>query len=174
MYYICSVKKAKVTYQELRIGNIVHYKNHIKFHTLRVTCLDEKKIKLGGCFRRYDQVIPMPLTKDVLVDWCGFVCDEAKDIYNKNGLKLRYNSERNSAEIQLCGKVLEITSLHQLQNLYYTITGEDIEISEEKIDPCIETYSIVLRATTLEEEMELSRRKLKEIKEMRRAKGLDV
>ena len=174
MYYICSVKKTKVTYRELRLGNIVHYKNHIKVHTLRVTCLDEKKIKLGGCLRRYDQVIPVSLTKDILADWCGFAYNDVKDIYNKNGLKLRLNTEKYIVEVHLCGKVREITSLHQLQNLYYAITGEEIEISEEKIDPCIETYSIVLRTTTLDEEMELTKRKLEEIKEMRRAKGLDA
>ena len=168
------MKKAKVTYQELRLGNIVSYKNHIKFHTLRVARLDEKKIKLGGCLRQYDQIIPVGLTKDILVDWCGFTYDEVKDTYNKNGLKLHYNSGKGSAQIRLCGTIKEITYLHQLQNLYYAIIGEELEVPEENIDSYIETYRITLRTTTLDEEMELTRMKLEEIKEMRKANGLDT
>lgn len=140
MYYICGVKQAKLTYQELRLGNIVHYKNRIKLHTLRVTSLDETKVKVGGRLLRYEQIIPIPLTDEILVDWCGFVYDETMCIYNKNGLKLRLNSEKNCVEIHLCGKVREITGLHQLQNLYYTITREELEISADKIDLEVDTW----------------------------------
>lgn len=133
------MKQAKLTYQELRLGNIVHYKNRIKLHTLCVTSLDETKVKVGGRLLRYEQIIPIPLTDEILVDWCGFVYDETMCIYNKNGLKLRLNSEKNCVEIRLCGKVREITSLHQLQNLYYTITGEELKIAADKIDLEIDT-----------------------------------
>lgn len=140
MYYICGVKQAKLTYQELRLGNIVHYKNRIKLHTLCVTSLDEIKVKLGGCLLRYDQVIPVPLTEKVLTDWCGFVYDDFEDAFNKNGVKLHYNSERSSVEIRLCGRELKITGLHQLQNLYYAITGEELKIAADKIDLEIDTW----------------------------------
>ena len=172
MLYICGVKEAKVTYQELCLGNIVHYKNRVKFHTLRVTWLDEKKIKLGGCLRRYDQIIPVPLTKDILVDWCGFTYDENKDTYNKNGIKLRHNTETNSVLIHLCGKVRELTSLHQLQNLYFAITGEEINVPEEVIDPYIDTWGFLKRKGEHSEEYLEFCRKYNE--QQRGADGYDL
>lgn len=132
--------KAKLTYQELRLGNIVHYKNRIKLHTLRVTSLDEKKVKMGGCLLRYEQVTPVPLTDKVLGDWCGFIYDDLEDAFTLNGVKLHYNSERSSIEISLCGKEREITCLHQLQNLYYTMTGEELEIPVDKVDIEVDTW----------------------------------
>lgn len=129
-----------MTYRELRLGNIVHYKNRIKLHTLRVTSLDEIKVKIRGRMLRYDQIIPVPLTEKVLADWCGFVYDDLEKAFSKNGVQLHYNSERNSVEISLCGKEREITGLHQLQNLYYTITGEELEIPSDKVDLEVDTW----------------------------------
>lgn len=89
---------------------------------------------MGGSLLRYEQVTPVPLTDKVLVDWCGFVYDDLEKAFSKNGVQLHYNSERNSVEISLCGKEWEITGLHQLQNLYYTMTGEELEIPSDKVD----------------------------------------
>lgn len=169
MLYICGVKEAKVTYQELRLGNIVHYKNRVKFHTLRVSYLDEKKIKLGGYLRRYDQIIPVPLTKEILVDWCGFTFDATNNTYNKSRLKLRHNPETNSVLIRLCGKVRELISLHQLQNLYFAITGEEINIPEEVIDPWITTYYYEMRRNPSDEYIRKQHEKLRKLEAMAEA-----
>lgn len=85
---------------------------------------------------------PIPLTEEILKDWCGFKHDTDGYACGKH----------NTSDAAFSGKIdvsrqgdrfylwldcedcfysqsgIEIQSLHQLQNLYFALTGEELEV----------------------------------------------
>ena len=110
---------------ELRIGNIIKLESSI----VHVTHFDIRQISRGSVYE------PIPLTPEIL-DACGFEKD-------KNGeLCLRSLYFIDSAPdggvpsfIQLAigptpvTNMLHINHLHQLQNLYFSLVGEELTIN---------------------------------------------
>jgi len=127
----------------LRIGNFVNTRH---YNILKVTSLDSRK---GYC-NTYEDIYgtstggvikPIPLTEDILLD-CGFsitcdpenvhykinVCNEYNEkfvINRKVGYNVFYIQHKD------CNDYLHFTTqikyVHQLQNLYFALTGKELE-----------------------------------------------
>lgn len=84
--------------------------------------------------RSFENRSPIPLTPDILVK-CGFEIVEFKvheyrlDIH-RSWIMVVKNGEFNlhDAQDEFYSNYIPIKSLHQLQNLYYSLTGKELEI----------------------------------------------
>ena len=80
-----------------------------------------------------EYIDPITLTEEILLK-CGFESDYksiyAKYIPNDGGyFHIKYNSHNNGFYLVLHGfYVARIKHLHQLQNLYFALTGEELNI----------------------------------------------
>lgn len=126
-----------ITASELRIGNLLRacFTNEIT----EVDWLVLKHISDGNIQSPYDTIPvyePIPITTDWLV-WAGF---ESKRIYDEvyEWTSERYKTESSRFRIQsvndfcfLCGNTTnpEIKYVHQFQNLYFTLTGEELKFN---------------------------------------------
>jgi len=83
--------------------------------------------------------MPIPITPEVLKK-CGWElqpCSEAlvKEVYGQDVYSLKSNEDFVLAKVKdgyvfcdhIIGDVKPITSLHQLQNLYFALTGEELK-----------------------------------------------
>lgn len=120
--------------KELRIGNFINVslngKNWIKkvsivgFETLRIVD-NGKNIKV-----EQEWITPIPLTEDILLK-CGF--DSDMILATREG-ELRYygNGRMDIGGYESCTLsmvfISECNYLHQLQNLYFALTGKDLEV----------------------------------------------
>lgn len=117
------------TAKELRIGNIVHdYIGNIR----PVTGQDISNFEAGK-----DKFVPVDLTVDILIKF-GFSKQKYTRNYEKfwdddNGLvQLRVIDEEIARfELYSDGIILSrpIAYMHELQNLYYCLTGEELPVS---------------------------------------------
>ena len=110
---------------ELRVGNYVYYAD--KKTLLKIN---------GGHILYPSQIYPIPLTEDILLK-CGFievfgVKKEYKIKINKKEDILVYNLivEETSIWTDYGGFYLDnqINYIHQLQNLYFALTGNELTI----------------------------------------------
>jgi hypothetical protein len=118
---------------ELRIGNLIQWES--SGHTQAVMKIDE--IGLHTCVNdvKIEDVLPIPITEGFLVKWFGF------DKYdNPNGTPSWCYSKAGDVWIYQTWKDKEffirsfsvrfqknITYIHQLQNLYFALTGEELK-----------------------------------------------
>lgn len=107
-----------MTTRELRIGNIVQ-----GMQVTVVKSLSEREINGWNC----GSFSGIPLTEEVLLK-CGF---EKYDTYSNNGIEL--NFENNEYFLYDSGETRNISDnpvkyLHQLQNLYFALTGKELEV----------------------------------------------
>ena len=125
---------------ELRIGNLVLSNNplyrkdwlgkvlsvlEIKDESVSVVAIDELPYAFtGGQFLKY--IDPIPLTEEILLK-CGFSSPINGWYTSPNKtLEFGFNGE---GKLILMDWFLEITSLHQLQNLYFALTNTELEIN---------------------------------------------
>lgn len=121
---------------ELRIGNCVNYKDKI----IKVTMIGEYGVQSKTGYQIINAKFinpylqPISLTEKWLLD-LGFKRDEYNDktpyYYILNGFRL--NNYMGSLTLnnsnELAGfKPIEIKYVHQLQNLYFALTGEELTI----------------------------------------------
>lgn len=119
---------------ELRIGNWVN----VVDKDYQVTQILEKGVNCGLVGALYDIVKPIPLTEEWLERF-GF---EEKMIYNSihyelgdfkvyididNGLPSGYFDYH---KVSMIGIKAELNHVHQLQNLYFALTGEELQTDE--------------------------------------------
>ena len=109
---------------ELRIGNIIEINGDI----VEVTGVMEHGIyfgKHGYIVNLLDFIKPIPLTDEILRDWCWFnKALRVEDGLTKHGIDLvaagdAYYDNRTGREI---------TTLHQLQNYVYAVSGNELEV----------------------------------------------
>jgi predicted nuclease of predicted toxin-antitoxin system len=109
---------------DLRIGNLVLSKGvpvqieEIMWETVRY-CFGEFPI---------DYVEPIPLTEEWLLKF-GIERRQIKDLisYNTNQLELyQYASNNNKIFFEHADGEVELKYVHQLQNLYFALTGEEL------------------------------------------------
>lgn len=120
---------------ELRIGNMLYCRNTVDvaivelIHKKHFDCRDDY-----GMFTPNGKYEPIPLTEEWLLK-LGFEKDEYNNqkayYYTFNGFKL--NVINGSLVIdnpnQLASaKNIKIEHVHQLQNLYFALTGEELEV----------------------------------------------
>lgn len=119
---------------ELRIGNIVFYNSEndnnepVRYYCtingadLRIMQDDENYLKSHE---------PVPLT-DELLEKCGFkIFPWGYVIKSSNDFGIRLNLKSFVYEVS-GNSAVKIEYLHQLQNLYFALTGEELEINLEE------------------------------------------
>ena len=109
---------------ELRIGNYVNSKrNRYKEDYIEVESIDYQQINIE--FRSYDieDLQGILLTKDWFVK-LGFL-EHCISYYNLNGIVIYYaNTGLNEYRNKDCNIVIKY--VHQLQNLYFALTAEEV------------------------------------------------
>ena len=86
----------------------------------------------GGVEREYyDEFRPIPLTEQWLLDF-GFGKDDFCGMYvsyELNLIKIIHDNKNNTLLVDnLIGKKLFVEYAHQLQNLYFALTGEELQL----------------------------------------------
>ena len=128
---------------ELRLGNYINYKGE----AIKITMIGEygvqsknKDVIINAKFSTPD-LSPIPLTEKKLLN-CGFVKHKAyraggQDEWSgmlawsipSNRLFSNWLFRGNASCLHLVGYInTQIEYLHQLQNLYYELTGEELNI----------------------------------------------
>lgn len=130
--------------EELRIGNLVKIKtsNDAAFYPVYAIDGIGLKVVLGGCrqsegWKEEKLLKPIPITEELLLK-CGFEYQMQEHCFDKSRLRLRlYESRGCSVYIgfaiafrwQWNDANMELKYLHQLQNLFYSLTGKELEVT---------------------------------------------
>lgn len=113
--------------KELRIGNYIVVNGHIIIVEDVLVC----GINLHHDCWLYDidELEPITLTEEILLK-CGFEIKEGRfgNEYHL-GTFVLFTSELLSISFVWDNFIKDIKSLHQLQNLFYALTGEELEIN---------------------------------------------
>lgn len=124
--------------EELRIGNIIE--TPMGCQSIGGVCQAETPyIRLNGNMHigyRLTNCKPIPLTEDILLK-CGFV-SKGKNllghIFAKSFVHYYVTNKRDNFAFRMNTPndtsvfIREIEYLHELQNLYFAITGEELEV----------------------------------------------
>jgi hypothetical protein len=114
--------------QDLRIGNKIFYRNKVT----TVNWQELKWIQEGN-----NNFQPIPLTEEILLK-CGFISGGAKQwlfitLDKKDECYLYFNPlgkgiaiDQNGIE---CSFEIELNYLHQLQNIFFALTNEELTIN---------------------------------------------
>jgi len=121
---------------ELRIGNIIllSWKNAVNPSTRKVDLGAFMDLASNGSGSAYNYE-PIPLTEEWLSKF-GFdkIGKNFRKFYEYNpNLKefvLYYNNSTGFYEIKANNLMCTILSVHQLQNLYFALTGKELELSD--------------------------------------------
>ena len=128
--------------KDLRIGNIVRCTHHLPIgfrvplmiHS-NVTEIRESMVGTGEGFYKLSDIVPIPLTVDILLKVGAKSITETEYIISKATEKdpdIYILKDMNSFYLSTAqgGKYsMGVDYLHQLQNLYYVLTGRDLTIS---------------------------------------------
>lgn len=130
--------------KELRIGNYVRPQNTTGAKSVNgiVFSIDDYRVSVEGNKNQYDYhlLTPIPLSRDILLN-SGFWQAEDYDCYSINifdkfGLGIKYNSNVVIFYVTdvASNGILELPTshkleyVHQLQNLYFALTGKELEV----------------------------------------------
>lgn len=119
---------------ELRLGNIVLFDNKQD----EIFMIGNKMV-YGNKHSHfyYERVHPIPLTPEVLTEWCGFAKDEfwwgdGINYFGNGVVDVCFGNEEVSDILDGVyfgqDKIPGIIHLHQLQNLTYFLTGQEMEV----------------------------------------------
>lgn len=117
--------------QELRIRNIVEWNRHF----LVVRSINQDYIESDLWSKPINELYGVPLTEEILFDWFGF--NKSKlvgyDYKFYNGFFIKYFRVifyPDGCKVSFGGSIIdiEIKYFHQLQNLYFALTGEELEV----------------------------------------------
>lgn len=121
---------------ELRIGNLILVDGEIS----EITGIKKSTVFFSDGFQMFiaGGIEPIPLTEEWLQDFEFHYEGEFSifgSSYTKGGIELTYAKATDGIVI-LCKNVigmnLFIDHVHQLQNLYFALTGEELTIDNEK------------------------------------------
>jgi hypothetical protein len=116
----------------LRIGNLLMMQSFYpedKDRVRRVTELSEKQVQLDGKWVKPDRLVPINITKQILLhsgftqfnwitDSSVFECNYFKCMLDDSGVSLFCDNLTNLKPVK---------HLHELQNLYFDLTGEELQ-----------------------------------------------
>lgn len=119
---------------ELRIGNWVDFSGkYFQVHTLSRKRLQISGVGIGGEVFEYTNINPIPLTPEILVK-CGF----EKDRNGWQKIDSQFSLTENLFPCWLDRMLwpggipnfdnVSLNCVHQLQNLYYCLCGEELNI----------------------------------------------
>lgn len=121
---------------ELRIGNIIYWDSKGKpdnnfLCTHIVKSVDENDVWVQAGYVRIERIKPMPINKSKLILFGFYWTDENNEYLELQltpKIKLTADISNNFSTVVLSPKLneIEINSIHQLQNLYYVLTGEEL------------------------------------------------
>jgi len=123
---------------ELRIGNLIEANGPVM--EVKQITQDWVELYLHGSEsdtwgENLEDCNPIPLTPEILGK-CGFVKNKHKiDVYEKGRIRIWFNG-RGGALAYLIEEdtavghyiPIELSSVHQLQNFIYALTGEELEV----------------------------------------------
>lgn len=129
---------------ELRIGNLVKIKtsNDAAFYPIYAIDGMGLKVVLGGCrqcegWKDEKLLKPIPLAREILLK-CGFEYQTQEHCFDKSCIRLRLWESRGCSVYigsaisfgwQWSDISMELKHLHQLQNLFFTLTGKELEVT---------------------------------------------
>ena len=106
---------------ELRIGNLVEYKfSNTGFQNVEFTLKDFR----FGFEENINRYRPIPLTEEWLLKF-GFISNPYKDRYEFGDIDVECDKTKGKTELWLAGSP-HIKHVHQLQNLYFALTGKEL------------------------------------------------
>ena len=119
--------------KDLRIGNWVMYDNKIfEVDTISMEFPTLNTIEFGIGVVKWDKLNPIPLTEELLIK-CGF--KKINHIHGYSFWAMGIKGGRPKIDIyesrtEYMGySVKHVQYLHQIQNLYFTLTGKELEIN---------------------------------------------
>ncbi|WP_394749597.1 hypothetical protein [Spongiimicrobium salis] len=133
---------------EVRIGNLVEYDNNVfPIHSIGDVFPTLDTIEFGIGVVDWNNIKPISLTEEWLLrfgsyTWNGFLC---LDAFSPGHPSQRFNlywsekdgfncKSRYQGEAELGYKMRQIKHVHQLQNLYFALTGEELKLNETNIE----------------------------------------
>mgnify|MGYP003586913368 CR=1 FL=1 len=132
------MESKNITTNDLRLGNWLYYTEETKF-PMQVSALGKDWVQLNfegnesDCFENNgDEVYPIPFTDKLLLTIGTYVNPIKWCIDGYGFSKCKHND--GSISISLLGDIIigkNIIYVHELQNLYHALTGEELEIRRE-------------------------------------------
>lgn len=122
-----------INQRELRIGNYVLYDSIVippNFITARPTRLTEFPTKEYFEIPEVCPFAPIPLTEEWLVKFGFDKIEWADNEYYRNGYTVKIEEGYTSVWFQT--SEIEIKYVHQLQNLIFALTGQELELKQEE------------------------------------------
>jgi hypothetical protein len=126
---------------ELRIGNFVEFENEVfRMHIISESYPVLDTDLFGAYVVEWDKLYPIPLTEEWLADF-GFIdkyksCNNDWSIY---GFTINQQSDEDDDGNKIPQEQIfyyqyqyDIKYVHQLQNLYFALTGKELTINQEK------------------------------------------
>lgn len=121
-----------ITASELRIGNWVMYNDQNETPTPVVIQINIADLALISDNNKYCNYQPIPLTEQILLD-CGFDSNGIHIFKKFNPRMCLFFNYGNCAEMDLAQdekyisfRAMHIKHLHELQNLYYALTKQEL------------------------------------------------
>lgn len=111
---------------DLRIGNLV-YNDNGKID--KAIYIHENKVGLCSSNKVFEEIKPIILTDEILLK-CGFQLMNKWFDYELTLFRIGYITDDEYFQFEINGKVIDIKSLHQLQNIIYFNTGEELNVSK--------------------------------------------
>ena len=112
--------------KELRLGNYVTEYNSV---VIQVSCWEFEKARLNNNEDEMPWMQPIPLTEEWLMKF-GFYKD-INGMFLADVFELSFMEDdfiKNQYTLRIAkGICLKIKHVHQLQNLYFALTGEELE-----------------------------------------------
>jgi hypothetical protein len=127
-----------ISCNELRLGNYVLVENRLQkitmINTDSVCTMDGDQQEAGlSAEHSPEQLFPVILNDDLLTQW-GFVFHDYFHFWQKinAGIRSELDIDRDYNVIDFMRKpiVNKLTSLHQLQNVFYTLKGRELQPKE--------------------------------------------
>jgi hypothetical protein len=119
--------KKELQSKDLRIGNLVIRKES-GVKTI-IKSINENSVRTNIGTLPYNLLLPVPLT-ELTLEMLGF--DKSQDLLVR-GLIMRYSFSNKIIELIRYETLIDfkIEYVHELQNLYFALTGEELELKNE-------------------------------------------
>ena len=125
---------------ELRIGNYVLVDGNLQevsaITSTTVSTFDAEKNEEEVSEHRLQSIQPIPLTDDILQQ-CGFVYHDYFKFWQliTTGIRSEMNISPDYEVIDFMRKPIlkKLTSLHQLQNIYFLLKGRELQFSKNPL-----------------------------------------
>jgi len=112
--------------KELRVFNYIQYKFHKDSGGWEDIKVLPKDIDFISKNPNNDIYKPIPLTDSWLKDF-GFDSNPYEDRYELEGFYIQVDKTKGFLDLWVTNCRLDLKHVHQLQNLYYALTGKELE-----------------------------------------------